>query len=106
MKAPAIPVEIKSQRTTTKVASVADVKRGDGGRPSPSSAPAQYSDDMMGFAHEIQVPTRFMDEWVLWSFLEKRFGQDGNFDIVVSLLGICFLKHANFQVADSKFVTI
>lgn len=34
--------------------------------------------------YEISVPMRGMDEWALWSYLEKMFGDDANFSVVVS----------------------
>ncbi|GAB1314520.1 hypothetical protein MFIFM68171_04730 [Madurella fahalii] len=32
--------------------------------------------------YEISVPMRGMDEWALWSYLEKLFGDDSNFSVV------------------------
>jgi hypothetical protein len=44
--------------------------------------------------YEIDVPMRGMDDWALWSFLENTFGENGGFNVVVSLLmaiiGDCF----------------
>jgi hypothetical protein len=52
---------------------------------SPSNPPAESCSDLKGpERHELSVPMRGIDEWVLWSYLERMFGDDTKFSVVVS----------------------
>jgi hypothetical protein len=49
--------------------------------------PVESSEREGTMRYDVHVPMRGIDEWVLWSFLERLFGDDTKFNVVVSWQG-------------------
>jgi hypothetical protein len=52
--------------------------------PSPPEEQSCTAHEQSSSRYETLVPMRGMDEWALWSYLEKIFGDDAHFSVVVS----------------------